>query len=323
MRYRELGKTGLKLSEIGIGAWGIGGVMIVDGRPNSYGAADDAEAIRMIHWALDQGINFIDTAPAYGFGHSEDLLGQAVRGRRESVILETKVGEHHVDGKQAWDFSANFVRKALDDSLRRMQTDYVDLYVLHLPMAGGVSTTQALDAIETARATGKARFIGASIYDNTMGIELIRSGRCDVIQQAISLLNPGAMRDLLPEALKHGVGVIARQALFRGLLTDRVTRETVFAPNDMRSSMPRETFGRHMDQIDELGFLVEGGKRRRIDAAIQFALSHPAVASALVGAINQDELSEGVEAADAPPLTAPEQARVRAIQEAWLAGVGR
>lgn len=100
MRYRELGRTGVKISEIGIGAWGISGVYFVEGKPNSYGAADDAEAIRMIPWALDQGINFIDTAPAYGNGHSEELVGQAVRGRRDQVILETKVGEQVIDGQK-------------------------------------------------------------------------------------------------------------------------------------------------------------------------------------------------------------------------------
>src|SRR3712207_626503 len=129
MRYRKLGRTGLTVSEIGIGAWGIGGIMIVDGKPSSYGEADDAEAIRMIHWGIDQGINFIDTAPAYGFGHSEELIGKALKGRRDKVVIETKVGEHHVDGKQAWDFSPGFVRRSIDQSLRRLQTDYIDSYV--------------------------------------------------------------------------------------------------------------------------------------------------------------------------------------------------
>src|SRR5436190_5795558 len=235
VRYRELGRTGLQVSEIGIGAWGIGGVMMIEGRPGSYGAADDAEAIRMIHWGLDQGINFIDVAPAYGFGHSEELVGQALKGRRDKVIVETKVGEHHVDGKQVWRFDPPFVRDAIDQSLRRLQTDYIDSYVLHLPSTGGVSTDQALEAIEAARETGKVRFVGASIYDNAQGVELIESGRCDVIQQVVSLLQPEAAQALLPAAVKQGVGIVARQVLFKGFLTDVVTRQTVFADHDMRS----------------------------------------------------------------------------------------
>ncbi|MCC6177970.1 MAG: aldo/keto reductase [Chloroflexi bacterium] len=319
MRYRTLGRTGLTVSEIGIGAWGIGGVMIVGGKPMSYGAADDAEAIRMIHWGIDRGINFIDTAPAYGFGHSEVLIGQALKGRRDKVIIETKVGEHHVDGKQAWDFSPDFVRRAIDASLGRLQTDYIDSYLLHLPMHGGVSAEQALEAIEAARATGKVRVVGASIYDNNLGLELIRSGRCDVIQQILNLMQPEATRELLPAAAEHGVGILARQALFRGFLTDRVTRETVFDANDMRSQVPRATVNGYFDRIDEFAFLWENGRRKRIEAAIQFALSQPAVGSVICGAVTQEELADAVTAGDAAPLTDEEVKRVAETQKRQLA----
>src|SRR3954451_8885702 len=279
MRYRELGRTGLQVSEIGVGAWGIGGAMIVNGAPGSYGRADDAEAIQMLHWAFEQGINFVDTAPAYGFGHSEELIGQAVKGRRDKVIIETKVGEHHVNGQQAWDFSPAFVRRALDESLRRLQTDYVDLYVLHLPMGGGATVEQALEAIGTARDTGKARVVGASIYDNAMGLELIRSGQCAVIQQAINLLQPEAARELLPAAAAHGVGVVARQALYRGFLTGNVTRDVVFSSEgDRRALMSREEINATFDRIDRFAFLTAGGKRKLIDAAVHSPLSLPAVA---------------------------------------------
>ena len=318
MRYRELGRTGLQVSEIGIGAWGIGGVMMIDGRPGSYGAADDAEAIRMIHWGLDQGINFIDSAPAYGFGHSEELVGQALKGRRDKVIVETKVGEHHVNGLPVWRFDPPFVREAIDQSLRRLQTDYIDSYVLHLPSAGGVSTEQALEAIETARDSGKVRFAGASIYSNDQGVELTASGRCDVIQQVVSLLQAEATQALLPTALEHGVGIVARQVLFKGFLTDAVTRETVFADTDMRSRYPKETVRGYFDRIDELSFLWSDGRRRRIEAAIQYALSHPAVGTVICGAVTQQELSDAVAAGDAAPFSDEETARVAEIQQRQL-----
>ncbi|MCC7368324.1 MAG: aldo/keto reductase [Chloroflexi bacterium] len=319
MRYRELGQTGLQVSEIGIGAWGIGGVMMIDGRPGSYGAADDAEAIRMIHWGLDQGINFIDSAPAYGFGHSEELVGQALKGRRDKVIVETKVGEHHVDGRQVWRFDPPFVREAIDQSLQRLQTDYIDSYVLHLPAAGGVSTEEALEAIETARDTGKVRFVGASIYSNAQGVELIESGRCDVIQQVVSLLQPEATQALLPAAIEHGVGIVARQVLFKGFLTDAVTRETVFAETDMRSRYPKDAVRGYFDRIDELSFLWSDGRRRRIEAAIQFALSQPAVGTVICGAVTQQELADAVAAGDAAALSDEEVARVADIQQRQLA----
>ncbi len=322
MRYRELGRTGMRVSEIGVGTWGIGGAMMVGGLPQSYGEADDADGIRMLHWALDQGINFIDTAPVYGFGHSEELIGQALKGRRDTVILETKVGEHHVNGQQAWDFSPAFVRNALDESLRRLQTDYVDVYVLHLPGSGGVSVEQALEAIEAARATGKVRAVGASIYNNAMGVELIRSGRCDVVQQVLSLLQPQAARELLPAAEAHGVGVVARQALARGLLTGNVTRDTVFSDTDRRSLIDRAEIERDFDRIDRFAFLTEGGRRALIDAAILYPLSQPAIASVLSGAITQQELAEAVAAMDAPPFTDDETARVDAVhgREAMAGG---
>jgi aryl-alcohol dehydrogenase-like predicted oxidoreductase len=323
MRCRELGRTGVRVSEIGIGAWGIGGIQIVAGRPNSYGARDDAESVRMLHWAIDQGINFIDTAPAYGFGHSEEVIGQATHDRRDKVVIETKVGEHYPDGKQTWSFEPAFVRQALDESLRRLRTDYVDSLVLHLPMAGGVSTEQAIEAIEAVRATGKARLVGASIYDNAMGVELMRSGRCDVIQQAISLLQAGATTDLLPEAQRLGIGVIARQALFRGFLTDGVHRGTVFAKDDMRSNMARDVFESHMDRIDDLAFLWQGGRRRRIDAAIQYVLGLPAVATIIAGAVTVGELQESVDAVNAAPLSEAELGRVARVHAGHLAGAAR
>jgi aryl-alcohol dehydrogenase-like predicted oxidoreductase len=319
VRYRELGRTGLQVSEIGIGAWGIGGIMIVNGRANSYGAADDAEGIRMIQWGLDQGINFVDVAPAYGFGHSEELVGQALKGRRDKVILETKVGEHFVDGQQLWRFDPPFVRDAIDQSLKRLQTDYIDSYVLHLPSAGGVSTEQALEAIETARASGKVRFVGASIYGNEQGVELVESGRCDVIQQMVNLLQPEAAQTFLPTAAKHGVGVVARQIIFKGLLTDAVTRDTVFAPTDLRSRYSKDDLRAIFDRIDEFSFLWADGKRRRIEAAIQYALSLPAVGTVICGALTQQELADAVAAGDAAPFTDEEIARVADIQQRQLA----
>jgi aryl-alcohol dehydrogenase-like predicted oxidoreductase len=323
VRYRELGKGGVEVSEIGIGGWGIGGVQIVEGRPNSYGAADDDEAVRMIHWAIDQGINFIDTAPAYGFGHSEEVIGRAIHDRRDRVVLETKVGEYYPGGRKSWSFEPDFVRQSLDESLRRLRTDYVDSFVLHLPADGGVDVATALDAMDAARATGKARLVGASIYDNTMGVELMRSGRCQVVQQALSLLQPAAAAELLPEAGRLGVGVVARQALFRGFLTDAVTRRTVFAPDDMRSTMSREQFDQHLDRIDELAFLWQDGRRRRIDAAIQYVLGQPAVASVICGAVNRAELADALAAADAAPLTPAEIERVARVHAGQRAGAAR
>lgn len=320
MRYRQLGRTGMRVSEIGVGTWGIGGVMMLGGLPQSYGEASDADGIGMLHWALDQGINFIDTAPAYGFGHSEELVGQALKGRRDAVILETKVGEHHVNGAQAWDFSPAFVRTALDESLRRLQTDYIDVYVLHLPGSGGVSVEVALEAIEAARATGKVRAVGASIYDNAMGVELIRSGRCEVIQQVVSLLRPEAARELLPAAAEYGVGVVARQALARGLLTGNITRETVFSDKDRRSLIAHAEMEHDFDRVDRLAFLTEGGRRALIDAAILYPLSQPAVASVLSGAVTEQELAEAVGAMDAPPFTEEEIVRIAAIHAREVAG---
>lgn len=314
MRYRELGRTGLRVSEIGVGAWGIGGAMTVNGQPNSYGAADDDEAIRMLHWAFDQGINFVDTAPVYGFGHSEELIGRAIAGRRDRVIIETKVGEHHIDGQQAWSFAPAFVRQALDQSLRRLGTDYIDLYLLHLPAAGGVSLEEALEAIEAARATGKVRAVGASIYDNALGVALIRSGRCQVIQQVVNLLQPEATRELLPAAAEHGVGVVARQALYRGFLTGNLTREVVFAgEGDRRSLMSSAEIADTFDRIDRFAFLTADGRRRLIDAAVLYPLGQPAVASVLSGAISQRELADAVAVMEAPPLKDDELARIATI----------
>ena len=139
------------------------------------------------------------------------------------------------------------------------------------------------------------------------------------IQQMVNLLQPEAAQTFLPTAAKHGVGVVARQVIFKGFLTDAVTRETVFAENDMRSRTPRETINGYFDRIDGLAFLWAGGKRRRIEAAIQYALSLPAVGTVICGAVTQQELADAVAAGDAAPLSDEEAARVAQVQQAQLA----
>lgn len=187
MEYRELGKTGLKVSPVALGTWAIGG--------KNWGDVNDADSVKAIHKMLDEGVNFVDCAPTYGMGHAEEVLGHALKGRRDQVVLLTKCGIRWPDEANK-DFSKGAIRdssrdslmKQIDDSLRRLQTDHIDVYLIHWP---DVKTPleETADALRDMKKAGKVRYTGISNFEEPMLGRLYELGILDVVQFPYSMVN--------------------------------------------------------------------------------------------------------------------------------------
>lgn len=239
---RQLGRSGIQVSALGLGCWAIGGPWLFNGRPAGWSAVDDAESLRALHRALELGVNFFDTAANYGCGHSERLLGQAIKGRRDQVVIATKFG-YHVDEatkvvtpygeKEEESDPTSHLRADLEASLRRLGTDYVDVYQLHI---WGLTLERALEArevLEELVKEGKIRTYGWST-DRTDAIAAFATApHCSVVQQQLSVLDGNL--ELLALCERLNLASINRGPLGMGLLTGKYAPDATFKSDDVRS----------------------------------------------------------------------------------------
>lgn len=313
MKYRLLGRTSLKVSEIGFGAWAIGGPTKLGDVNIGWGRMDDNVSIRALQKCLDMGVNFIDTADVYGWGHSEELVGKAFKGKRDQVVIATKVG-NRVDENGKWikDFSGEWVVQAVEESLRRLQTDYIDIYQLHSPFPEFEYTEATFDVFEDLKVQGKIRFYGVSIGPVDHGLKVAQLDKGDVFQVIYSLLDRRA-EELFPVAREKNIGIIARVPLASGFLTGKFTRDHVFPADDHRSSWPREKVGETVDIVEKLRFLEAGSKRTMVQAALQFCLAADAVSTVIPGAKTPEQLMANASASEVTPLTNEELVRIARI----------
>ena len=311
MRYRTLGATGLTVSEIGFGAWGIGGP---SPGATSYGPTDDAVSLRTLDRAFDKGVTFYDTSNAYGNGHSEALLGQAFKPRRDKVVLATKAGFPRFD--QAQDFSPDALRASLEGSLRRLQTDHVDLFQLHSPAIELLRDNPAvLDTMRALVAEGKARAYGLSVRAPDDGLVAIRELKIPVVQVNLNLLDQRAvLNGLLDLAQETGTALIARTPLSFGMLTGRVDTNQTFDPQDHRSRWSRDQIGRWIDGSRRFVAAVAAAAQATApQIALRYCLSHPAVAATIPGMMRPEEVDENAGASDLGPLGADALAEIARI----------
>lgn len=304
MRSRSLGATGLVVSEIGFGAWGIGGRTA---GATSYGATDDAESRRALAAALDYGITVFDTAPAYGDGHSERLIGEAVRGRRDRVVIATKAGLAGFAAPP--DFSPTALRASLEGSLRRLGTDHVDLLQLHNPPLEELQARpEILEALDGFRRAGLARAVGLSLKSPADGPAAVRDLGVSQLQVNLNMLDLRALdAGLLDLAVATGTGIVARTPLAFGFLGTRMVPGTAFPPDDHRSLWPRGQVDRWITAADALFARVPAvatGTMSRSAAAIAFCLSLPGVSTVIPGLLTAAEVEAAVAAAAAAPLPA-------------------
>jgi len=303
MKYRALGRTGLVVSEIGFGAWGIGGRTV---GTTSYGDTDDRTSLAALAAALDAGITFFDTSAAYGTGHSEQLIGRAFKGRRSKVVIATKAGY------AAWDtppdFSAQAITASAEASLRRLDSDYIDLLQLHNAPTAVLRSDDLQAAIGRLLASGKIRAWGASTKSPAEGGEALRLADVAVVQSNFNMMDVRAVTDgLLGEAAQRHAGVVGRTPLCFGFLAGTIKRDTIFPPGDHRNGWSRAQLDNWVDGAAELLSAVSarpGAEGAR--TALRFCLSFPEVSSVIPGILTAAEAAENARASDAGAL--PDQA---------------
>ena len=311
MKYRMLGNTGLRVSVIGLGT------MVHAGH---FGPMKDSESLGAIETALELGVNFIDTSDAYGAGYSETLLGNALKGKRDKVILATKGGNVMTGpnrGKRI--FEPDYISRVMNESLERLQTDYIDLYQLHNPSVEVIEKGEVWDVLERAKQAGKIRHYGVSINTMEEGVAAVKDGRSETIQVEYNLLAQEPSEKIFPLALNANIGIIARIPLRRGILTGKLTAEDEqrFQGEDVRArSFKGEPFRQELAKAEKLRFLVHGDVKSFAQAALAFCIAHPAVSITIPGARNAEQMRENATGAD---VDIP-RADLDRVAELWRSG---
>jgi aryl-alcohol dehydrogenase-like predicted oxidoreductase len=301
MQFRELGNTGMKVSAIGFGGWAIGGPSEASGTPIGWGRTTDEESLAAIRRARDLGVTFFDTSDSYGFGRSESLLGIVLSRKREDVILATKVGVvRGSTGELKKDFSKQHIFVAVDGSLKRLRSDYIDLYQVHNPTLDDLRREEIQDAMERLQDNGKIRFWGVSVSNPEEGIEVVKRGWGNTLQVLYNILNQAPAQELFPLAKEKGYGIIARVPLASGLLTGKFRNDSTFPTDDIRQNFltPRR-LQEALDRVDEVKSIIGGTARTLIEGALRFVLANDAVATAIPGAKNIHQVEANVTAGDA------------------------
>jgi aryl-alcohol dehydrogenase-like predicted oxidoreductase len=303
MHYRTLGRTGLQVSDVGFGAMTIGGEI--------FGATDDQESLRALHHALDLGLNFIDTADAYGRGHSEELLAQVLKTRRKEVILATKGGNQFTVRQGLRNFDPDYITSALEASLKRLQSETIDLYQLHNPSPEVMRRGAIFERLDRCKKEGKIRFYGVSLEKTADGIVAIETGKPDTLQVVYNILHQDPEERLFPLAQKENIGMIARVPLERGVLSGRFKSTAEFASKDWRRGVfPEEALAQVQAAIEQLEFLVKGEVGSLTQAALRFILSQPAVATVIPGIRTVQQVEDNV-AVSGKGLSADDVQRLR------------
>jgi aryl-alcohol dehydrogenase-like predicted oxidoreductase len=305
MQYRTLGRTGLQVSDVGFGAMTIGGEV--------FGATDDQESLRALHHAIDLGMNFIDTADAYGRGHSEELLAQILKTRRKDVILATKGGNQFTVRQGLRNFDPDYITSALEQSLKRLQIETIDLYQLHNPSQEVMRRGDIFERLEQFKKEGKIRFYGVSLEKTADGVAAIETGKPDTLQVVYNILHQDPEEQLFPLARQENIGIIARVPLERGVLSGRFTSTREFAEKDWRRGVfPEESLAQVHAAVAKLQFLVKGDVLNLAQAALRFVLSHPTVSTVIPGIRTVQQVEHNV-AASGKLLLAEDVRRLREL----------
>ncbi len=309
MQYRQLGKSGIKVPTVIAGAWAMGGWC--------WGGSDEAAAIEAIHAAIDEGMNCIDTAPAYGFGLSEEIIGKAIQGRRDQVIIATKCGLRwdSEEGEFFFDAQDNAgsplkiyknlkpagIIQECEDSLKRLGVDTIDLYQCHWPDKT-TPLEDTMPALLKLQEQGKIRAIGVSNFTPEMMETCLGFGRIESDQPKYNLLSRGIEKDVLPFCRKKQIGVITYSSLELGLLTGKVTMDRVFPQDDIRATgdytpwfLPQNR-KKALDALEKIKPIAEDHGITLGQLAIAWVIAQPGVTSAIVGVRNPQQAKENAKA---------------------------
>jgi aryl-alcohol dehydrogenase-like predicted oxidoreductase len=283
MRMRQLGKTGLRVAELGLGTWGLSG--------DGYGPVDEAVQQHVLERAVEMGFSLIETADAYGGGRMEQLVGRVLADRRDVVVV-TKGGTDRTTSPPRKRFDGPYLRAAVERSLRRLARRQIDLYLLHNPSVAALEGGDAVDTLTALKAEGKIAHWGASVSDVDTGRAAVRCG-AEVIEMAYNLVQSSDLHRLSGEIVVSGVGVLARSTLSYGLLSASWPRDREFPEGDHRAERwTRLELEQRVSQIASLRFLVHGDVATMRAAAVRFVLSNRLVSCAVLGPRSVTQLED-------------------------------
>ena len=310
MNYRDFGKTGIKVSEVGFGSWAIGG----NAHGISYGPTCDRESLQAIDVALDKGCNFFDTADVYGWGHSEELLGQKLKSKRRNVVIATKVGSDFYQGYGFQSFGREYIRFAFNKSIARLKTDYIDVYQLHNPPLEVIESEETLAVLKELKREGKIRSWGLSVATCEEAKAVLRNTKPDSLQIPINIFASDFVQTVLPQAGKQGCAIIAREPLANGFLSGKYGPFQTFSSGDIRHNWPLDYINARVQAADQLRFLALEGRRSMAQAAIKWVLNYEEVSVAIAGVKTEFQAEENFLSGDCPDFTIEEKRKVEQLQ---------
>jgi aryl-alcohol dehydrogenase-like predicted oxidoreductase len=318
MKYRKLGRSAMDVSEIGFGAWAIGG---------SWGPQNEQDSVAALHKALDLGVNFIDTAAGYGDGKSERIIAEVLKSRKEKVVVATKTpplpGNWPPSPYDNMDerYPEKYLRENVEERLRNLQTDCLDVLQLHTWTRAWNRNPRPFEILRKLQAEGKIRAIGVSTpeQDQNSVIDLMRGGWIDTVQVIYNIFEQEPAAELLPVAQETNVGIIVRVVFDEGSLTGKFTPETKFAPDDFRNNyFAGDRLERAVKRADKVKADIDGSGFTLAQTAIKFALMHPAVSTVIPGIRNVAQAEANVAVSDLAPLS--DELMVKLRPHNWMRG---
>ena len=328
MKYRVLGNTGLSVSEIGFGAWAIGGTSEAAGVQWGWGETDEKDAVAAIHKARELGVNFFDTADVYGGGRSEEVLGRALEKHCGQVYIASKVGNVVKDGVSTKDWGREHITKSCEASLRRLKKDVIDVYQLHNPVLDDIIHGDWVETMESLRQAGKIRFYGVSVFLPEEAVAVMERGAGQVLQVADNPLRQEMHAQVYPMAQKKGYGIIARVPLYYGILAGKFSAGTTFPANDHRShTLPPEVMRELAPRAERLKPLARAWSKKMnkpvagnpenipmAEWSLRFILSSPAVSTVIPGARNGFQAERNCVVSDMESIPAGD---VELVKKMW------
>ncbi|WP_379130208.1 aldo/keto reductase [Paenibacillus sp. sgz500958] len=320
MNYRQLGDTGISISEVSFGTWAIGG---------SWGASSDTEALKGLAKAMDSGVNFFDTADVYGGGHAEKLLAQATKGKEDTVHIATKfcrAGDIHDYST----YSEESVRQYCEQSLKRLEREAIDLYQIHCPPLEILKDGRVFEVLDKLQAEGKIRHYGVSVETVEEGLFCLGVPGVKALQVIFNLFRQKPAAELLPQAKANGTGILVRLPLASGLLTGKFSANSTFAADDHRNFNANgeqfnvgETFAglpfaKGVELAEELRWISEGrGDMAR--ASMRWILDHPEVSCIIPGFKNESQVNDNLGAAEVPSFSAADKEKLETFYREQVA----
>lgn len=312
MEQRVLGRSGIKVSPMGLGSWAIGGQFYMDNKIDGYGETDDRMSIAAIQTALDLGINFIDTSDSYGIGHSEQLIGEAIKGRRSEIVLATKfgyIGSEATKTLHGYNVSPDYIERACDASLKRLQTDYIDLYQLHVWEIGLSEIESVIPTLEKLVSKGKIRTYGWST-DLTSGARLFAEQQnCSAIQQQLNILEGN--QDIIKLCEEKGLASINRSPLAMGFLSGKFKRDTMIPKDDVRGAghswvgifKDGKPTPAAYDKLTAIRDILTTGGRTLVQGSLAWIWAKSGVTIPIPGFKTVEQIKENAKAMDFGPLS--------------------